>query len=70
MRNVAKQAEQGRNIVRKNEKLDLYGQELHALLDKSIVTKDTNDIYDAVVNAYYMGLAVGVRNGLRQGAKA
>lgn len=68
MRNVAKQAEQGRNIVRKNDRLDLYAQELHALLDKSIATKDTNDIYDAVVNAYYMGLAVGVRNGRKAAA--
>ena len=69
MRNVAKQAEQGRNIVRKNDRLDLYGQELHALLDKSIATKDTNDIFDAVVNAYYMGLAVGTRNGKRKAAQ-
>ena len=63
MRNVEKQAAQGRNIVRANDKLDLYGSELHVLLDKPIATRNYNDIYDAVVDAYYMGLAVGMRNG-------
>lgn len=63
MRNVEKQAEQGRNIVRKNDKLDLYGQELRTLIEKPLETRGSNDIYDAVVKAYYMGLAVGMRNG-------
>lgn len=63
MRNVEKQAEQGRNIVRQNNKLDLYGSELTVLLERPLATRGSNDIYDAVVNAYYMGLAVGMRNG-------
>ncbi len=63
MRNVEKQAEQGRNIVRQNDKLDLYGSELTVLLERPLATRGSNDIYDAVVNAYYMGLAVGMRNG-------
>lgn len=62
-RNVEKQAEQGRNIVRQNDKLDLYGSELTVLLERPLATRGSNDIYDAVVKAYHMGLAVGMRNG-------
>ncbi len=69
-RNFCKQIEQGDKIIEKNERLDLYGSDLHVLLDKAMETRNINDFYDAVINAYKAGIAVGTRNGLRQGAKA
>ena len=69
-RNFYKQIEQGDKIIKKNERLDLYASDLHVLLDKTMETRNVNDFYDAVINAYKAGIAVGTRNGLRQGAKA
>ena len=69
-RNFYKQIEQGNEIIGENERLDLYASDLHVLLDKAMKTRDVNDFYDAVVKAYSAGIAVGTRNGLRQGAKA
>lgn len=67
-RNCKKQIAEGDKIITANERLDLFSQDLHFLLDKAIMTKDANDILYAVVDAYKMGLAVGTRNGKRKAA--
>lgn len=67
MRDVRKQAEQGKKIIRKHEKADLSVSKIHQLVD---IFKDTQDdtnsvlegVYEAVVNAFLMGVAVGSRN--------
>lgn len=69
-RNFYKQIEQGDKIISENLRLDLYSSDLHILLDDVMKAKNPNLIFEAVVKAYKAGVAVGTRNGLRQGAKA
>lgn len=69
-RDLNKQIEQGDSIITKHNRLDLYGEDLHLLLDNVMVTRDANQILEAVVKAYKAGIAVGARYGRRQRAKA
>lgn len=66
-RNIQKQAEQGREVVRKHPRIDMTVDELFdfvALFDSTI--KETENlsagIYEVVSSAFYMGIAVGNRN--------
>ena len=66
MRNTKKNADQGREIVRKKERIDLAAEEVHQLIDKiaenPVGKLVINEVYDAVCDAFYMGVAVGTRN--------
>ena len=63
MRNVIKQAEQGRELVRKHIQTDLTVGEVQQLYDlyKQAPTP-ADGIYDLIGNAFYMGYAVGHRS--------
>ena len=70
MRNTQKQAEQGINIIKKNNRIDLSTKELNQLLRniKDEPLMDGNmltQIYNAITEAFYMGVAVGARNSSR-----
>lgn len=66
MRNVIKNAQEGKKIVRKRPGLDLSKGELEQLYE--IFNKQEhvyNGLWDAITCAYDMGLAVGMRNAKR-----
>jgi len=68
MRDIPKNVEAGRALVRKHNRLDLTGNELKAFTDgfnEKAKTSTNEAIWEAVVNAYYMGLAVGNRSAKR-----
>jgi hypothetical protein len=60
MRNVKDQVEQGQEIIRKHNRASLMTDEIEQLLKP---LKDNGDATRAVLNAFYMGVAVGSRNG-------
>ena len=66
MRNTKKNADQGREIVRKKERIDLSVGELQQLVNKIAENPAgrlvLEDVYDAVCDAFYMGVAVGTHN--------
>ena len=59
---------EGKRIIDKNTRLDLYTDHLQELLGKALNTGDPNEIYKAVINAYAAGIAVGANYGKRKGA--
>ena len=70
MRNTQKQAEQGRDIIKKHNRIDLSTMELNQLLrnindDPLIDGNMLSQIYNAITEAFYMGVAVGARNSSR-----
>jgi len=60
MRNVIKQAENGRDTI--TNARDLTAGELQQLFD-ILKSGKTDAIYDSLVTAYYFGFAVGCRQG-------
>ena len=73
MRNIKEQRRQAREITKKHRKLDLQYKELEALRDSFMENVNThgvgNAIFDLTADAYYMGLAVGYRNGKKDSRK-
>lgn len=68
MRDIPKNVEAGKALVKKSERLDMTANELKAFTDgfeERAKTSINEAIWEAVVNAYYMGLAVGNRNAKR-----
>lgn len=57
-RNLRKAAEEGRAIVAKHEGLDLTIPEVYELKQEN-----EDQACNAIMNAFYIGLAVGYRNG-------
>lgn len=66
MRDIKKQAQQGRAIIRKHDRADLTVGELRRICDDFTAAAEKQGVYnaliDAVTNSYYMGVAVGSRN--------
>lgn len=61
-RDVRKQAEQGRKMLNKSR--DLSATELRRLFNIAASNDNlSNGIIDAVVTAYFMGAATGIRQG-------
>lgn len=66
MRDIKKQAQQGRELLEKNSRLDLSAGELDQFYDSfDQILKEkglTDAIFHTVGDAFKMGLAVGARN--------
>ena len=66
MRNVKKQAQEGRKIIRKKDRIDLSYDEMKQILDTFAEKQKTVGTFDAlwetVSDAFLMGIAVGHRN--------
>ncbi len=66
MRDIKKQAQQGRAVIRKHNRADLTVSELRRICDDFTAAAEQQGVYnaliDAVANSYYMGVAVGSRN--------
>jgi len=64
MRDMKKNAEQGRSFIRKHERADLKAVEVIELISQSREegSFDINKLYEAICDAFYMGVAVGARN--------
>jgi len=64
MRDIKKQAEQGRAIIRKHERADLRADEIlqfTAMYDKAAANGSRDGLYDVIRAAFLMGVAVGNR---------
>jgi RNAse (barnase) inhibitor barstar len=66
MKNMSKQAQQGRAIVQKSQALDLTANEAAQIFKmyKGGCTLDA--LWDVITTAYYSGIATGTRHGKRQ----
>lgn len=61
-RNMIKDAAEGMKIAHKHPRRDLGSNDLWQLMDVVRQKQQvTNEIYEAVCNAYYAGLAIGTR---------
>lgn len=66
MRNIENQRKQAKEIIRKHQRLDITVEEITAFYDsfkENMSGGLGNSIYKLAADAYYMGLAVGYRNG-------
>lgn len=67
MRNIENQRKQAKELIRKYRGLDITGREIEALYDLFMENAKKqgigNSIFHLASDAYYMGLAVGYRNG-------
>ena len=67
MRNIENQKKQAKQIIRKHRGLDMNCSEIEALYDSFMENAKIqgigNSIFHLASDAYYMGLAVGYRNG-------
>ena len=62
IRDMNKAAAEGMKIASKHPRRDLDAQDLWHLMDEVRQKHQlTNEVYDAVCNAYYVGLAIGTR---------
>ncbi|MBR3361803.1 MAG: hypothetical protein IKG39_10740 [Lachnospiraceae bacterium] len=65
MRNIEKQAEQGKAFFNQHPKADLTVKELRYMIDEFTTEGKENltkAAYNAITKAFYMGVAVGSRN--------
>lgn len=73
MRDMNKQMEQGRKIIRAHERADLRGDEVIRLkddFDKMAYEKGFNaSIYRLICDVFYFGVAVGYRTRKRETTK-
>lgn len=61
-RNVQKQAEIGRQIIRKHPRADMTASEMQQLFAPLMEKKcDYDTVWDVITTAYLMGIAVGNR---------
>ena len=69
MRNMEKQSNEGRTIIRNYETLDLTADEANQVFEayKGGCTLDA--LLDVIMMAYYAGVATGTRHGLREAAR-
>lgn len=64
MRDINRQIEQGREIIRKHEQADLHLTEIRYFMDSYDNARPKWDSLAYVIhNAFLMGVAVGSRNG-------
>lgn len=62
MRNIKKQAEQGCNYIQKKyPNSDMTVRELLTLIEPCR-TGDIKALYDSISDAFYMGIAIGVKH--------
>lgn len=73
MRDLNKQKEQGRQIIRAHERADMRGDEMMRLkddFDNMVHEKGVNNaIYDLICDVFYFGVAVGYRTRKRESTK-
>ena len=69
MKDMKKQALQGKEIVKECKSLDLTGQEAAQLCALYRGESGIDELWDAITTAYYAGLATGTRHGLREAAR-
>lgn len=73
MRDLKKQKEQGRQIMRAHERADMRGSELIRLkddFDNMVYEKGVNEsIYNLICDSFYFGVAVGYRTGKKDSTK-
>lgn len=73
MRDMNKQKEQGRQIMRVHERADLTGPELMKFKNdftKEVHEKGINEaVYNLICDAFYSGVAVGYRTRKRETTK-
>lgn len=73
MRDMNKQKEQGRQIMRVHERADMMGHEMMRLkndFDKTVHEKGINEaIYNLICDSFYFGVAVGYRTRKRETTK-
>lgn len=64
MRDMKKNADQGRSFIRKHENADLRAVEVIEMISRTREegSIDINKLYDVICDAFYMGVAVGARN--------
>ncbi len=61
MRNIENQVKQGEEIISKHSKADMRQSELEKLLEPIRKEPTMARVYDAISEAFYMGVAVGSR---------
>ena len=61
MRDIQKAIEEGYKIRHERERLDLRASELDKIARKAIGC-GVNGLFDAIIDAYSAGLAIGLRN--------
>lgn len=64
-RNIMKAVEEGNALRRERPALDLGAEEM-VLISEQIRKKGKEGIFNAIINAYSAGLAVGARNNVRK----
>ena len=70
MRNTLKIIEDGRTLIRKRPKLDMYVQETQMLGNRIRESQHTADaLWNNLHNAYLLGLMTGYRAAKREKAK-
>ena len=73
MRDLNKQKEQGRQIIRAHERADMMGPEMMRLkndFNKTVHEKGINEaIYNLICDSFYFGVAVGYRTGKKESTK-
>lgn len=65
-KNMRKQAEKGQQIIRKNERYDLYTSEIAQIFADTQGQDPLTAIYTAICTSYYAGIATGKRISDRQ----
>lgn len=69
MKDMKKQAQQGRAIIRQFDALDLTVDEASQLFTMYKGGATLDALLDVITAAYYSGIATGTRHGKRQAAK-
>ena len=69
MKDMKKQAAEGRAIIRKFDALDLTADEANQLFNLYKGGQTFDALLDVITAAYYSGIATGTRHGKRQATK-
>ena len=67
MRNIEKTIAEGDKIITKNERYDLSLTDVVNIAERYQLPR-CDEIINVIVDCYKMGVAVGMRNGLKKGA--
>lgn len=66
MRNIENQVRQGEEIISRHNRADMSVSECMQIMEpirsQEGAEQISDQIYDAIMNAFYMGVAVGARN--------
>lgn len=67
MRNIEKTIAEGGNIITKNARYDLTVADVINIAERYQLPR-CDELLNVIVDCYKMGVAVGMRNGLKKGA--